>query len=199
MTKEEKISYALGVAIGDNYAKMNIKIDGSAFANGVTTVLEGKQPLMSMQEIQQTLEELQRDLDNKGKTALNEEKEKGRKFLEENKTKPGVKVTASGLQYKVLVESIGKRPSATDTVEVHYEGRLIDGTIFDSSIQRGERISFPLNQVIAGWTEGLQLMSEGSKFEFYIPSHLAYGDHGAGGAIPGGATLIFQVELFKVK
>ncbi|MBO4581323.1 MAG: FKBP-type peptidyl-prolyl cis-trans isomerase [Bacteroidales bacterium] len=199
MTQEEKISYALGVAIGSNYAKMNLKIDAKSFTDGVVTVMEGKQPCMSMQEIQQVLDELQNNLESKGKAMIEAEKEKGRQFLEANRQKAGVKETASGLQYKVLVESIGKKPAATDTVEVHYEGRLIDGTVFDSSFKRGETISFPLNRVIAGWTEGLQLMSEGSKFEFYIPSHLAYGDHGAGEAIPGGATLIFQVELFKVK
>jgi len=110
-----------------------------------------------------------------------------------------VKETPSGLQYKVITESIGKKPTETDTVEVHYHGTLIDGTVFDSSVLRGQTIEFPLNQVIKGWTEGVQLMSEGSKFEFYIPSHLAYGDQGAGDAIKGGATLIFQVELFKVK
>ena len=199
MTQEEKISYALGIAIGSNYAKMNIKIDAKAFTNGVITMIEGKQPVMSMQEIQQVLDELQNNLESKGKAMIEAEKEKGRQFLAANKQKAGVKETASGLQYKVLVESIGKKPTANDTVEVHYEGRLLDGTVFDSSIMRGETISFPLNRVIAGWTEGLQLMSEGSKFEFYIPSHLAYGDHGAGESIPGGATLIFQVELFKVK
>ncbi|MBP5411675.1 MAG: FKBP-type peptidyl-prolyl cis-trans isomerase [Bacteroidales bacterium] len=199
MTQEEKISYALGLAIGSNYAKMNIKIDAKAFTDGVITMIEGKQPVMSMQEIQQVLDELQNNLESKGKAMIEAEKEKGRQFLAANKQKAGVKETASGLQYKVLVESIGKKPTANDTVEVHYEGRLLDGTVFDSSIMRGETISFPLNRVIAGWTEGLQLMSEGSKFEFYIPSHLAYGDHGAGESIPGGATLIFQVELFKVK
>ncbi len=199
MTQEEKISYALGIAIGSNYAKMNIKIDAKAFTDGVITMIEGKQPVMSMQEIQQVLDELQNNLESKGKAMIEAEKEKGRQFLAANKQKAGVKETASGLQYKVLVESIGKKPTANDTVEVHYEGRLLDGTVFDSSIMRGETISFPLNRVIAGWTEGLQLMSEGSKFEFYIPSHLAYGDHGAGESIPGGATLIFQVELFKVK
>ena len=187
MTQEEKISYALGIAIGSNYAKMNIKIDAKAFTDGVITMIEGKQPVMSMQEIQQVLDELQNNLESKGKAMIEAEKEKGRQFLAANKQKAGVKETASGLQYKVLVESIGKKPTANDTVEVHYEGRLLDGTVFDSSIMRGETISFPLNRVIAGWTEGLQLMSEGSKFEFYIPSHLAYGDHGAGESIPGGA------------
>jgi FKBP-type peptidyl-prolyl cis-trans isomerase FkpA len=123
---------------------------------------------------------------------------KGEKFLEENATKPGVQVTASGLQYLVLQEGQGRSPSATDTVEVHYEGRLISGTVFDSSYRRGETIEFPLNRVIAGWTEGVQLMKEGSKFRFFIPSRLAYGPRGAGRDIGPNEALIFDVELFKV-
>lgn len=125
--------------------------------------------------------------------------EKGQAFLKENATKPGVKTTASGLQYKVLREGTGKQPVATDTVEVNYEGRLIDGTVFDSSYKRGQSISFPLNGVIPGWTEGVALMKEGAKYEFYIPSNLAYGSHGAGGAIGPDETLVFDVELIKVK
>lgn len=125
--------------------------------------------------------------------------EKGQEFLKENAKKEGVKTTASGLQYKVLREGSGKQPKATDTVEVNYEGKLIDGTVFDSSYKRGESISFPLNQVIPGWTEGVQLMKEGAKYQFYIPSKLAYGSRGAGGAIGPDETLIFDVELIKVK
>jgi FKBP-type peptidyl-prolyl cis-trans isomerase len=125
--------------------------------------------------------------------------EKGEKFLAENKSKEGVKTTASGLQYKVNKEGTGKSPAATDNVLVHYEGKLLDGTVFDSSIKRGEPISFPLNRVIPGWTEGLQLMKEGGKSTLYIPSKLAYGASGAGGAIGPNETLIFEVELIKVK
>lgn len=199
MTLEEKESYALGIAVGSNYAKMGVKLDVNAFSKGFSDIITGSKPELSLEEIQDLLNMLQNDMEQNEKSELNAEKERGRKFLEENKNKPGVKVTPSGLQYKVLRESIGKKPTATDTVEVHYHGTLIDGTVFDSSVQRGHTIEFPLNQVIKGWTEGLQLMSEGSKFEFYIPSDLAYGDRGAGGTIKGGATLIFQVELFKVK
>ena len=125
--------------------------------------------------------------------------EKGEKFLAENKSKEGVKTTASGLQYKVVKEGTGKSPAATDNVLVHYEGKLLDGTVFDSSIKRGEPISFPLNRVIPGWTEGLQLMKEGGKSTLYIPSKLAYGASGAGGAIGPNETLIFEVELIKIK
>ena len=125
--------------------------------------------------------------------------EKGEKFLKQNATKEGVKTTASGLQYKVLKEGTGKSPKATDTVLVHYRGTLIDGTEFDSSYKRNEPIEFPLNQVIKGWTEGVQLMKEGAKYQFYIPSKLAYGSRGAGGAIGPDETLIFDVELLKVR
>jgi FKBP-type peptidyl-prolyl cis-trans isomerase len=125
--------------------------------------------------------------------------EEGKKFLEENAKKEGVNVTSSGLQYKVIKEGYGTKPKATETVVVHYRGTLIDGTEFDSSYKRNQPISFPLNGVIAGWTEGLQLMKTGAKYEFYIPYNLAYGERGAGGVIPPYATLIFEVELLEVK
>ncbi len=124
---------------------------------------------------------------------------KGEKFLEDNAKKEGVVVTSSGLQYKVITPGTGKSPKATDTVEVHYEGTLIDGTVFDSSYRRKETIEFPLNGVIAGWTEGVQLMQEGAKYRFFIPSKLAYGSRGAGGVIGPNQALIFDVELIKVR
>lgn len=124
---------------------------------------------------------------------------KGEKFLEDNAKNEGVIVTASGLQYKVITPGTGRSPAATDTVEVHYEGTLIDGTVFDSSYRRGQSIEFPLNRVIAGWTEGVQLMQEGAKYRFYIPSRLAYGPRGAGGVIGPNQALIFDVELIKVR
>ena len=126
-------------------------------------------------------------------------KEEGEKFLAENAKREGVKVTASGLQYEVLEATIGQKPKATDSVKVHYEGTLIDGTVFDSSYKRGESISFPLSGVIKGWTEGLQLMSVGSKYKFFIPYQLAYGEHGAGASIPPYAALIFTVELLGIE
>lgn len=129
---------------------------------------------------------------------MTDHQEAGRKFLEDNAKNEGVVTTASGLQYKVLEEGFGSKPRATETVKVHYRGTLIDGTEFDSSYKRGEPISFPLNRVIAGWTEGLQLMKTGAKYELYIPYNLAYGPQGAGGVIPPYATLIFQVELLEV-
>ncbi len=126
-------------------------------------------------------------------------KEEGEKFLAENAKREGVKVTASGLQYEVMEATLGQKPKATDTVKVHYEGTLIDGTVFDSSYKRGESISFPLNGVIKGWTEGLQLMSVGSKYKFFIPYQLAYGERGAGASIPPYAALIFTVELLGIE
>ena len=126
-------------------------------------------------------------------------KEEGEKFLAENAKRPGVKVTSSGLQYEVLDATLGQKPKATDTVRVHYEGTLPDGTVFDSSYKRGEPISFPLNGVIAGWTEGLQLMSVGSKYKLFIPYNLGYGERGAGASIPPYAALIFTVELLGIE
>ena len=131
--------------------------------------------------------------------ASQEAKAEGEKFLAENAKREGVKTTASGLQYEVLEATIGQKPKATDTVRVHYEGTLIDGTVFDSSYKRGESISFPLNGVIKGWTEGLQLMPVGSKYKLFIPYQLAYGEHGAGASIPPYAALIFTVELLGIE
>lgn len=136
-------------------------------------------------------------LQSKAGEKLEAEKAKGKAFLEENKKRPEVKETPSGLQYEVLVEGSGEKPKATSRVTTHYVGTTIDGNEFDSSVRRGQPLSFGLNQVIPGWTEGLQLMTPGSKYKFFIPSNLAYGDRGAGGAIPGGATLIFDVELIS--
>ncbi len=198
MIQEEKQAYALGIAVGANYQKMGIRINDIAFSKGFADIMNGKKPELSDEEIRQALDSLQDEIEQQGQTQIKVEKEAGSRFLEANKQKPGVIETSSGLQYKVITESIGKKPSATDTVEVHYHGKLLDGTVFDSSVARGQTIEFPLSQVIPGWTEGLQLMSEGSKFEFYIPSNLAYGDQDMG-LIKGGSTLIFEVELFKVK
>ncbi|HPX58937.1 MAG TPA: FKBP-type peptidyl-prolyl cis-trans isomerase [Bacteroidales bacterium] len=199
MTLEEKKYYALGAAIASNYANLGLKIDTQAFAKGFSAVINHETLAIPPTEIQSILENLQKEIDDNTKNTANQEKAKGEAFLKENKTKEGVIETASGLQYKILRQGEGKKPKANSTVEVHYHGTLLDGTVFDSSVLRNKTIEFPLNQVIVGWTEGVQLMSEGAKFVFYIPSHLAYGDQGAGEQIKGGATLIFEVELIKVK
>ncbi|MBO7464924.1 MAG: FKBP-type peptidyl-prolyl cis-trans isomerase [Bacteroidales bacterium] len=193
----EKKSYAMGVAIGSNY--VGTEWDAAAFADGFMNITS-RQPLkLDMEEIQRQLELFQQQMDRGASQAIEEEKRKGKAFLDANRMKEGVQETASGLQYKVLRLGTGKSPKADSPVTVHYVGRLLDGTVFDSSRERGDSpISFALNQVISGWTEGLQLMREGGLYEFYIPSHLAYGDRGAGQLIKGGATLVFEVELIAV-
>lgn len=200
----DKFSYALGLGIGQQLKQMGLKgkLVINDFAASITDVLEDNQLQVSHQEGQQIVNAFFRELEQKqnaakaaaGKVA----KEEGAKFLAENAKKEGVIVTKSGLQYEVLTEGTGKQPKATDTVRCHYEGRLLDGTIFDSSYKRNAPADFGLQQVIAGWTEGVQLMSEGAKFRFYIPYMLAYGEGGAGASIPPFATLIFDVELIKV-
>ena len=199
-----KISYALGLTIGQQMESMGIKdtLVMEDFAAGIQDFLQ-KNPLqVAPQEAQQVLNDFFTELQEKEQAAQAEAgkvvKEQGEKFLAENAKKDGVVVTASGLQYMVLNEGTGKQPKASDTVRCHYEGTLIDGTVFDSSYQRGEPADFGLRQVIAGWTEGVQLMKEGSKFRFFIPYNLAYGERGAGGMIPGYAALIFDVELIEI-
>lgn len=199
-----KISYALGLTIGQQMESMGIKdtLVMEDFAAGIQDFLQ-KNPLkVAPQEAQQVLNDFFTELQEKEQAAQAEAgkivKEQGEKFLAENAKKDGVVVTASGLQYTVLKEGTGKQPKASDTVRCHYEGTLIDGTVFDSSYQRGEPADFGLRQVIAGWTEGVQLMKEGSKFRFFIPYNLAYGERGAGGMIPGYAALIFDVELIQI-
>ncbi len=197
MTQEQKIGYALGANIGANFKSTGVSVDTEAFSQGFKDALNGKNNL-SDAEMQAAFEAFNQMVEAKQNSGSAEEKEKGKAFLAENKTKEGVVETASGLQYKVVKMGEGPKPTATDKVKVHYHGTTIDGTVFDSSVQRGEPITFPLNGVIAGWTEGVQLMPTGSKFIFYIPSNLAYGDRGAGGVIKGGMTLIFEVELIEV-
>ncbi len=197
MNDLEKKSYAMGVAIGSNY--VGTEWDAAAFAEGFMNITSRQQLKLEMEEIQRQLELFQRQMDRGASQAVEEEKRKGKAFLDTNRMKEGVQETASGLQYKVLRFGTGKSPKADSPVTVHYVGRLLDGTVFDSSRERGDSpISFALNQVISGWTEGLQLMKEGGLYEFYIPSHLAYGDRGAGQLIKGGATLVFEVELIAV-
>ncbi|MDE7117396.1 MAG: FKBP-type peptidyl-prolyl cis-trans isomerase [Bacteroidaceae bacterium] len=200
----DKLSYALGLGIGQQLKQMGLKenLVIADFAASIQDVLEDNDLKVSHQEGQQIVNSFFSELEKKqnavkaeaGKAA----KEEGAKFLAENAKKDGIIVTKSGLQYEVLTEGTGKKPKASDTVRCHYEGRLLDGTVFDSSYKRNAPADFGLQQVIAGWTEGVQLMAEGSKFRFYIPYMLAYGEGGAGAMIPPFATLIFDVELIKV-
>lgn len=182
--------------MGQQLHGMGVKeIDIEDFADAVKSVFSGSEPKMKPEEahaiINEYLQKLQSELEARAK-------ETGKKFLSENKKKAEVKETPSGLQYIVEKEGTGIRPAATDEVTVHYTGKLLDGTVFDSSVNHGEPITFPLNRVIPGWTEGLQLMKEGAKYTFFIPSDLAYGAQGIPNAIPPHSTLIFEVELIKV-
>lgn len=192
----EQLSYALGMVIGQNLKDMGIaQFDDEKFTTAVRHILADAKPEMTMAEAHQKVAAyLQAKEAEKGKVA----REAGERFLAENAKKDGVVVLPSGLQYQVLTAAEGRKPAATDQVKCHYEGRLTDGTVFDSSYRRGEPATFPLNGVIAGWTEGLQLMGEGSKFRFFIPYHLAYGERGAGASIPPYAALVFDVELLEV-
>ena len=197
MTFKQKISYAIGANLGTQVSHDGIELDLDALAQGVRDGMAG-QNQFSDEQMQEAFMQLQQEMQAKRDNVANEEKIKGQKFLEENKKNPDVKVTESGLQYKIVTQGNGPKPTATSKVTVKYKGTLLDGTVFDSTEkQGGEPISFGLNQVIRGWTEGLQLMPTGSKYIFYIPSGLAYGDQGAGGVIPGGATLIFEIELLS--
>ena len=193
----DKVSYALGLGIARQLAGMGAsEVNVDDFAQALKDIFAGKEPQVTEQEGQQLVNEF---FQNKQAEMAAKAKEGGEKFLEENGKKEGVVTLPSGLQYQVLREGNGKKPKATDKVECHYEGTLIDGTKFDSSYDRGQTATFGLNQVIAGWTEGLQLMQEGAKYRFFIPYNLAYGENGAGQSIPPYAALIFDVELVAVK
>lgn len=198
MNDSEKRSYALGCDIGNNFKSMNLSIERDCFAQGVIDAINGKCAL-SNEELSHQFELINQEIEANHRKELEAETERGRQFLAENKTKDGVTVTKSGLQYKVIKMGNGPKPKATDTVKVHYHGTLIDGTVFDSSVQRGEAIEFPLNHVIPGWTEGVQLMPVGSKYVFYIPSELAYGEQSPSPLIKPNSTLIFEVELLGIK
>ena len=200
----DQLSYALGLGIGHQLLQMNAEgLNIDDFAQAIKDVMTGGELKMKEAEAQQMVQQFFAEQEalqqaanaEKGKAA----KAEGEQFLAENAKKEGVKTTASGLQYQVLRDGNGKQPKATDQVECHYEGTLIDGTKFDSSYDRGQTATFTLNQVIAGWTEGLQLMHEGAKYRFFIPYQLGYGERGAGASIPPYAALIFDVELVAVK
>lgn len=196
--QKDKSSYAIGLNIGLNFNKQKIAINPDVFVAGVKDGLAGK-PQMTEAEVRETMTNLEKDMEGRQKDAAQKNAKDGEKFLAENKKKEGVKTTASGLQYKVIKEGTGAQPKATDTVTVNYRGTLIDGTEFDSSYKRGQPATFPLNAVIKGWTEGLQLMKVGSKYQIFIPASLGYGERGAGADIGPNSTLIFEVELMDTK
>ena len=200
----DKLSYALGLGIGRQLSQMGADdLNVADFAQAVKDMIDGKEPQVPAAEAQQIVEDFFQKQEERQRAEAAEKykgaKSEGEKYLSENAKKEGVTTLPSGLQYQVLKEGNGKSPKATDKVVCHYEGMLVDGTMFDSSIQRGEPATFPLNGVIAGWTEGLQLMKEGAKYRFFIPYQLGYGERGAGASIPPFATLVFDVELIEVK
>lgn len=199
----DRISYALGFSMGNNFQASGIKtINVKDFADGVAAVFEGAAPKMTYDEAKKEIKEFFEKMEAEQRAAAEKMGEvnaaAGKTFLDENGKRVEVKTTASGLQYEVLEEGTGKMPAATDSVTVHYTGKLIDGTVFDSSVERGEPATFGVTQVIPGWVEALQMMKEGARWRLFIPSNLAYGPNGAGNVIGPNATLIFDVELIKV-
>lgn len=201
--KKDKVSYAIGLDVGNAMKKQSIDIDTDIFVKGLKDALSGGKKLMTDDEIRETMTAFSHEMADKQKEMIKKlaekNKQEGDAFLAENKKKEGVKTLPSGLQYKIIAEGTGKTPQAGDTVTVNYRGTLMDGTEFDSSFKRGQPATFPVNGVIKGWTEALQLMKEGAKWQLFIPSDLAYGDKGAGGMIGPNAVLIFDVELISIK
>lgn len=207
---KDKLSYSLGVDIGRTLQRLDVELNQQALTQGLSDTLLKKSPALSDQEIQQTLQNFQKQLIQKQQAAMakkqtemkdlaEKNKAEGKKFLDENAKKPGVKTLPDGLQYKVEKEGAGPKPKDTDVVETNYRGTLTNGQEFDSSEKNGGPVSFPVNGVIKGWTEALKLMAVGSKWKLYIPSDLAYGDEGAGETIQPGSTLVFDVELLGIK
>ena len=201
-TLKEKISYIIGRDMAGNFSKQGIEIEADQLLAGLKDAIAGKPSALSAEETQNTMMQLQQEMEQKfqekaGKAGEANKKE-GQEFLAANKNKAGVQTLPSGMQYEILNEGTGKTPSRTDNVTTHYKGTLIDGTVFDSSYERGQPATFPVNGVIAGWTQALMMMKEGAKWRLYIPSELAYGAQGAGADIGPNATLIFDVELLKV-
>ncbi len=197
-TYKDSLSYTFGVDMGNYLKSAGQKINVDIFADAVKSVLDGKDLKLTAEQMTAIQEKMREDMMKKSEEASSMNKEFGSKFLEENKKKEGVKVTESGLQYEILKEGTGLKPTIEHTVKVHYTGTTLDGKVFDSSVERGTPAEFPLNGVIKGWTEGLQLMKVGAKYKFYIPSELAYGERGAGAMIEPNSALIFEVELLEI-
>jgi FKBP-type peptidyl-prolyl cis-trans isomerase FklB len=197
--QKEKMSYIIGMDIGNNLKKQSIDIEPAALTRGIKDALAGGKPLLTEQEIQETMGVFQKDMLAKQQAMANKNKKEGEAFLDSNKKKEGIKTLPSGLQYKVIKEGTGKKPKLADAVTAHYRGTLIDGTEFDSSYKRGQPANFQVSGVIPGWTEALQLMGEGAKWQLFIPSNLAYGERGAGAVIGPNATLVFEIELISVQ
>ena len=196
--QKDKVSYSIGMQIGFNLARQKVDINPDVLSAGIKDSLAGK-PQLTSDQVKDVMAQFEKDMEQKQKQLGEKNKTEGAKFLEENKSKPSVKTTASGLQYKVEKEGTGAQPKATDMVTVNYRGTLIDGTEFDSSYKRGQPATFPVNGVIKGWTEALQLMKKGAKYQLFIPSNLAYGERAMGPDIGSNSTLIFEVELMDVK
>lgn len=201
--QKEKVSYSIGLDIGSTLKRQLIDVNEEVLNRGIQDGISGKKPLMNEEEMKEAMQSFQKDMMAKQaavkKEAATKNAAEGEKFLAENKSKKGVKTTADGLQYVVEKEGTGPSPKATETVKVNYRGTLIDGTEFDSSYKRGEPATFPVNRVIKGWTEALQLMKVGSKYKLFIPANLAYGERGAGSDIGPNSTLIFDVELLGIE
>ncbi len=195
---EAKGSYGIGLQIGQQLVSSGMDVEAEAVARGIFDVLSNNEPTIDINEVTKALQELGQRAETAQAEAFKELEAEGKAFLEENKKAKGVVVTNSGLQYEILTEGTGAKPVASSTVRVHYTGSLIDGTVFDSSVKRGTPAEFPVNGVIRGWTEALQLMPVGSKWRLTIPHDLAYGERGAGASIPPFSTLIFEVELLDI-
>jgi len=200
--QKAKVSYSIGMTVGRDFKEQGIEVDADVLAQGIKDVVAGGKTLLTEEEVRKVIADYQQEmmakLEAKAKVDAEKNIKEGEAFLAENGKKEGVVTLPSGLQYKIIKAGTGKKPGKDDSVTVHYRGTLIDGKEFDSSFKRNEPVTFPVSGVISGWTEALQLMPEGSKWQIFIPSKLAYGERGAGAAIGPNATLIFEVELLKV-